>query len=196
MPLSTFKKLPQALKVFRKLFGHSLRYLCQDETRLGLKTIPGRMITAPRVKPEGMTQWKRDNFYLYGVVEPLTGANFFYEFSHLDQDCFQHFLWEVSRFLGRSVAVMQLDRGAFHRAKGLEWPDNLIPLFQPACTPEVNPIERLWEHLKAQLRWENCQSLDELRQRLRQQLEQLTEDVVSQLTGYDFILSALLKSVL
>lgn len=154
------------------------------------------MITARGVKPEGPTQWKRDNFYLYGVVEPLTGEHFFYEYSHLDHDCFQHFLQEVSRFLGNTVAVMQLDRGSFHQTKQLEWPDNIIPLFQPACTPELNPIERLWEHLKAQLQWENCQTLEELRQRSRQELEKLTLDAVAQLTGYDFILSALLKAVL
>lgn len=182
--------------MFHQLLGHGLRYLCQDETRLGLHTLPGRLITASGVKPEGLTQWKRDNFYLYGVVEPLTGKSFFYEFSHLDQVCFQRFLEEVSRWLGQTVAVMQLDRAAFHRAQLIEWPDNIIPLFQPACTPEVNPIERLWEHLKAQLRWENCQSLNELRQRLCQELEQLTDEVVAQLTGYNFILSALLESIL
>ncbi|WP_445305610.1 transposase [Microcoleus sp. herbarium2] len=28
----------------------------------------------------------------------------------------------------------------------------------PAHSPELNPIERLWEYLKAQLHWENCHS--------------------------------------
>ena len=51
----------------------SLRYLCENETRLGLQTIPGRRITFKGVKPIGMAQWMRDNFYLYGVIEPLTG---------------------------------------------------------------------------------------------------------------------------
>ncbi|MEH2411615.1 hypothetical protein [Nostoc sp.] len=64
-----------------RLFKHPLRH---DETRLGLKTITGRLITTPGVKPIGLSQWQRDNFYLYGVVEPLSGYSFFYEFSHLD----------------------------------------------------------------------------------------------------------------
>ncbi len=61
--------------------GQRLRYMCQDETCLGLKTITGRLITAPGVKPIGLSQWQGDNFYLYGVVEPLSGYSFFYEFS-------------------------------------------------------------------------------------------------------------------
>ncbi|MFN6525616.1 hypothetical protein [Nostoc sp. ChiSLP03a] len=47
-----------------------VRYLCEDETRLGLKTITGRLITAKGIKPLGHSQWRRENFYLYGVVEP------------------------------------------------------------------------------------------------------------------------------
>lgn len=69
-----------------------LRYLCEDKTRLGLHTLPGRLITLKGVKPIGCVQWKRDNFYLYGVVEPLTGKSFFYEFSHLDSSCYQHLI--------------------------------------------------------------------------------------------------------
>jgi hypothetical protein len=64
--------------------GKRLRYLCQDETRLGLKTITGRLITAKGVKPVGLSQWQRENFYLYGVVQPLSGYSFFYEFPYLN----------------------------------------------------------------------------------------------------------------
>ncbi len=88
--------------------------MCQDETRLGLKTITGRSITAPGIKPIGLSQWQRDNFYLYGVVEPLSGYSEFYEFSHLDGDCFQRFLEFLSVELGDDVAVIQFDQGSFH----------------------------------------------------------------------------------
>ena len=50
-----------------------VRYWCQDETRLGLKTLTGRTITLKGVKPEGIVRWQRQNFYLYGLVEPATG---------------------------------------------------------------------------------------------------------------------------
>lgn len=69
----------------------------QDESRLGLKTLTGKVITLQGVKPQGTMGWSRDNFYLYGLVEPLGGESFFWEFSHLDSLCFQHFLDLFSR---------------------------------------------------------------------------------------------------
>ena len=33
---------------------------------------------------------------------------------------------------------------AFALALALSWPENLIPIFQPAHSPQLNPIERLW----------------------------------------------------
>lgn len=61
-----------------------VRFFYQDETRLGLKTISGRKITAKGVKPRGKVQWQFQATYLYGVVEPKTGENFFFEFTHLN----------------------------------------------------------------------------------------------------------------
>jgi hypothetical protein len=77
---------------------HHLR--CQDETRLGLHTITGGLLTLKGVKPHGPTQWRRDNFYLYGVVEPLTGDSYFYEYSHLDSCCKAPVTWGKLSQLG------------------------------------------------------------------------------------------------
>ena len=78
-------------------FNGQIRFLYQDETRLGLKTISGRKITSKGVKPRGKVQWQFKATYLYGVVDPKTGENFFYEFSHLNSQCFQIFLELVSK---------------------------------------------------------------------------------------------------
>ena len=43
---------------------------------------------------------------------------------------------------------MVLDNGAFHKAKVVQWPSNVVPLFLPPDSPELNPIERLWRDLK------------------------------------------------
>ena len=170
-----------------------LRYVCEDETRLGLHTITGGLITLKGVKPIGMVQWRRDNFYLYGVVEPLTGESFFYEFSHLDSSCYQHFLEMVSCHWSDSIVVMQMDQGKFHSARDLDWPENIIPIFQPAHSPELNPIERLWEHLKAQLQGINFPNLTQLRRRLSDILKDLTPELIASLTGWEFITNAVLS---
>ena len=168
-----------------------MRYLCQDETRLGLKTIPGRLITGFGVKPVGESQWKRDCFWLYGAVEPLSGFTFFYEFSHLDRLCFQQFLDLLSQELGDDIAILQVDQASAHTSGLLVWPSNIIPTFQPSHSPELNPIERFWQFLKKQLAWQNCPTLDELRQLLAAELEAISSEVIASLTSYPFILEAL-----
>jgi putative transposase len=43
-----------------------------------------------------------------------------------------------------NLHIIQLDNGGFHRSLNLNIPESVILLFQPAYSPEVNPIERLW----------------------------------------------------
>jgi transposase len=92
-------------------------------------------------------QWQFKATYLYGVVEPSTGESFFYEFTHLNSDCFQVFLDLVSEQYKDSILIMQLDQAGAHKAKSLKLPANIILLFQPSHAPETNPIERVWQHV-------------------------------------------------
>jgi transposase len=72
-----------------------------------------------------------------------------------------------------------MDNGSFHKSLNKTWPDNVIPIFQPANSPELNPIERLWEHIKYQLIWEHCTNLDELRMKLTIVLNSLSPDAIA-----------------
>ncbi|MGQ4647643.1 transposase [Lyngbya aestuarii] len=66
-----------------------------------------------------------------------------------------------------------------------------VPRLQPAYSPEVNPIERLWEYFKEKLKWESFDSLQDLRDSVQEILSQLSTQVISSLTGWQFILEAL-----
>jgi len=168
-----------------------VRFFCQDETRIGLKTISGRQITAKGIKPKGKVQWQFKATYLYGIVEPATGEPCFYEFTHLNSDCFQVFLNLVSQQYNDSILIIQLDQAGAHRAKRLQIPANIILLFQPSHSPETNPIERVWQHFKLGLRWQLPKSLDELRSLMRARLEAMTPAVIASIVGWDSILKAL-----
>jgi hypothetical protein len=174
--------------------GQPVRYWCQDESRLGLKTLTGKIITLQGIKPQGITGWARDNFYLYGLVEPASGESFFWEFSHLDSLCFQHFLDLFSQAHPDSLNLIQMDNGSFHKSQDLKWADNIIPIFQPPYSPELNPIERLWEHIKRKLAWEYCDSLSQLRTKLKQVLNSISQDSIASICGWDYITSALFSA--
>ncbi|WP_442947522.1 hypothetical protein [Nostoc sp.] len=73
---------------------------------------------------------------------------------------------------------------AFHKSLDLKWPDNIIPIFQPANSPELNPIERLWEHIKYELSWEYCTNLDQLRHKLKQVLDSISAEAMPTAVNY------------
>jgi len=89
------------------------------------------------------------------------------------------------------MSILQVDNGRFHTSKHLVVPENIILLFQPPYSPELNAIERLWEHLKADLKWASFKTLDQLQAKVDQLLAQLTPQVIASITGYSFILDAL-----
>lgn len=149
------------------------------------------MITALGTKPLGTWQWQVKAFLLYGAVEPLSGEHFFWQFSHVDSDCYQRFLDEFSTRYPDSLNILQVDNGRFHKAKKLRIPDKIILLFQPPYCPELNSIERLWSHLKRDLRWELFKDLNQLQTKVDELIAQLTAETVASITGYNFILEAL-----
>ena len=162
----------------------------QDESRLGLMTILRRIITGKGVKPIAPFQQKYQTCYLYGVVEPLTGESCFFTFSHVDTICFQAFLDHVAATFPETFNILLLDRGTFHRAQALELPQNIVCIFQPAATPELNPIERVWQYIKERLALKNFDSLDELFNAVSSIIKGLTREILQSLTGFDYFTTA------
>ena len=89
------------------------------------------------------------------------------------------------------LQLIQLANGGFHHSLTLNLPENIIFLFQPAYRPEVNPIERLWQYLKEQLKWETFDNLQDLRDSVQKLLSKLSNQVIRSWAGGQFILEAL-----
>lgn len=176
--------------------GLPVRYFCEDETRFGLKTLSARVITLRGVKPVVPVQWLRDNFWLYGAVAPATGEHFFYEFSHLDVVCFQRFIDSFAAAFPDSLNLLHLDRASCHTSSDIVWPENVIPIFQPAHSPELNPIERLWQDIKKHFKGQNFNNLPTLRHKVFALINSLSITALVSLTGWSYILDALRKSAL
>jgi transposase len=98
----------------------------------------------------------------------------------------------ISQQFEDSLLIIQLDNGAFHKAKRLSVPKNIILFFQAAHSPELNPIQQVWQYLKRRWRWARPKNLDKLRQYLKAELEKLTPSIIlASIAGRHDILSAL-----
>lgn len=136
-------------------------------------------------------KWQRDNFWIYGAIEPISGQHFQHEYPKLNGEYFQQFLDWLSSSLGEDYAILQVDQAPAHVSSAIRWPENIIPLFQPPHSPELNPIERLWQLIKKQIKNELFSSLQHLRERIQEVFERLTHEQVISVSSYNFILEAL-----
>ncbi|CAM3295175.1 transposase [Salinibacter ruber] len=147
-------------------------------------------VTLPGVKPIQEAKPGYEYFYLYGAVEPETGQRFFTEHERLNSDCFQRFLDRFAEAFPRSHNILVLDNGQFHKAKKLSIPKNIDLTFLPPYSPELNPVERLWQDLKDQLSFDFYEHLSSLRQETRMALRRYTDRAIRSLTGYSYLLEA------
>ena len=161
-----------------------------------LMPIKRRRITLPGVKPIQTAKpgyeyfYLCGYFYLYGAVEPETGQRFPAEHERLNSDCFQVFLDRFAEAFPRSHNILVLDNGQFHKAKKLSIPAGVQLKFLPPYSPELNPVERLWQDLKDALGFNFYKCLADLRQETRTALSRYTDKEVASLTGYDYLLEA------
>ena len=168
-----------------------VRLFFQDESRFGLKTIKRRKITLKGCKPIGKIQQGYKNFYIYGVIEPETGENFFLEFSTVDKDCFQIFLSQLSKEYPEDFMVIVIDGAGFHSTKGFKVPENIQLIKLPPYSPELNPIERLWQDMKDKLAWKIYSTLSELEDDVAKIIRTLSKEEIRSISLYDYILKAL-----
>ena len=105
-----------------------------------------------------------------GMICPRTGEFFAIETSHSDTETFQAFLDEAGNTvkLERPQNILILDNASWHKKKSLEfhgWRPKLLPPY----SPDFNPIERIWNTMKAN--WFNnyvCKNVQQLIDRLGQ----------------------------
>jgi transposase len=58
------------------------------------------------------------------------------------------FLEHVSQTFSKYFIVMQVDQAGWHSAKDLDIPENIRLIPQPAYSPELNPVEHIWDELR------------------------------------------------
>lgn len=57
---------------------------------------------------------------------------------------------EISRYVARGAhAVVLLDRAGWHTTSKLKLPRNVSLIFLPSRAPELNPVENIWQFLRA-----------------------------------------------
>jgi transposase len=94
-----------------------------------------------------------------------------------DTEMLSLFLEHGSTTFAKYFLVMQVDQASWHGSKDLKIPANMRLIAQPAYSPEVNPVEHVWEEVRENhLANLALASLDEVIDKVCDGLNQLEAD--------------------
>jgi hypothetical protein len=148
--------------------------MAQDEGCFGRISQLRRAWAPPGIRPRSPRQIVREYTYVYAAIAPAEGKMTSLILPHADTAMMNLFLEHVAAPFADYFIVMQVDQASWHQAKDLYVPDNIRLICQPAYSPELNPVEHLWEHLREkQFPHLACSSLEEVTDKLCTGLLQL-----------------------
>jgi transposase len=155
-----------------------------------LFTRNGKGLTAFKVKPICSFQQVFQSTYLFGSYSPFTGDRFELELPYCNSICFQLYLNQFALYKPEELKIVLLDNGKFHKAKELIIPDNIVLLFIPPYSPELNPSEKIWHRLKRAFTNKLHKSLEQVSEFLMIETQKLNNEIVINICSFEYIVSA------
>jgi len=159
----------------------------EDESRFGLFTRNGRSLTVKGVKPVCIFQQVFKSTWLFGAFSPKDGDKFILELPHCSSDMFQLYLDEFSKQKPNELKVLIVDNGAFHKAKKLRIPENIVLIFQPPYSPELNAAEKIWAAYKRDFTNKIHKTLDEVSSFIVDFTAKLSNDIVKSTCSFEYV---------
>lgn len=109
-------------------------------------------------------------------------------------NAFQIFLNEFTLKNEKELKLIVLDNGAFHKAKSLKIPDNIILIFLPPYCPELNPAEKIWAKFKRQFTNQFFKTIEDLQEFVCDISTTLEAKEVKSICSYSYIFADLFWS--
>jgi transposase len=124
---------------------------------------------------------------LFGAFSPINGDSFLLELPYCNTECFELFLNEFSATNPQELKVIVLDNGAFHKAKRLKIPKNILLVFLPPFSPELNPAEKMWAKFKRAFTNRLYKSLNEISIFIQEQTKNLLKEDTKKTCAFDYV---------
>ena len=165
-----------------------------DEARFGRISESRRCWCPKPVRPVCPTMVCQEYTYAYGAVSIADGQWDSLILPKTNTQCMQIFLDEIAaRYPGDRI-VMVFDGAGWHRATDLVVPENMQLLSLPAYSPNLNPVENIWEELRE--KWFNNKvfaDMDALEEQLLYGLKHLegNPELTKSIAGWPWIINAI-----
>lgn len=117
--------------------------------RVGQKNALVRQWAPKGSRPRQARDLRTASAYLFGAICPERGEGAALVLPRADTEAMALHLAEISRAVAPDAhAILLADQAGWHTTDKLDVPPNITLLPLPAKSPELNPVENVWQYLR------------------------------------------------
>ena len=146
------------IKNFADLLAETTKHLApdtaveiwfQDEARVGQKNGVVYQWAKKGSRPRQPKDQRYTSCYIFGAVCPARDVGAALVMPYADTEAMQKHLDEISQNISpKAHAVILMDGAGWHKSGDLNIPKNITFMFIPPYSPELNPVENVWQFLR------------------------------------------------
>jgi len=147
--------------------GKPLEIWWQDEARVGQQGTLTRVWAKRGSRPAAPRDRRYTWAYLFGAVCPARGVGAGLVMPSVNLEAMSEHLLEIIRHVAPGAhCLLQVDGAGWHRPSArLIVPANITLLTLPPYSPELNPVENVWQYLRGNWLshrvWQNYQEIED-----------------------------------
>lgn len=116
---------------------------------MGQKNGQTRIWARKGTRPRLPADQRYKSAYLFGAICPKRGTGAALMMPFANTQAMQLHLDEISKQVARKAhGVVLMDRAGWHTTDKLDVPKNLTVILLPSRSPELNPVENVWQYLR------------------------------------------------
>lgn len=117
--------------------------------RLGQKNALVRQWARKGTRPRQPKDQRYKSAYLFGAVAPAQAKGAALVMPKANTYAMQAHLEEIARMIAPGAhAIVLMDQAGWHTTDKLDPPENISLLPLPPRSPELNPVENIWQYLR------------------------------------------------
>ncbi len=129
--------------------GKRIEIWFQDEARIGQKNKITRRWAKRGTRPSAPRDQRTRSAYLFGAICPEQGKAAGLVLPWCNTAAMDLHLTEISRAVAPDAhGVVIMDQAGWHTTAKLTVPDNISIVMLPSRSPELNPVENIWQFMR------------------------------------------------
>ena len=133
----------------RTAAGAKIEVWFQDEARIGQKNKITRRWAKRGTRPRAPHDQRTHSTYIFGAICPAEGKGAGLVLPFCNTATMALHLEEISQAVAPGAhAVLVVDQAGWHTTAKLAVPDNITIVPLPPRSPELNPVENIWQYMR------------------------------------------------